>query len=73
MANLQDYKNTINIVKVMDKIERMKREIVTVNYGDYCPIQEDNDCANCRRAFDYGFVSGLQEALEMLGIIDSNG
>lgn len=69
MASLEDYERHMNILKVEQKIARMRRELETVNYGDDCPIGGENDCANIRMAFDRGYIDGLYNALSMLGVV----
>ena len=69
MASLEDYRKHLKVLEVEQKIARIKRNLETVNYGDECPIYGENDCAPCRKAFDWGYANGLYDALNMLGLV----
>jgi hypothetical protein len=69
MTSLENYGRHMKVLKVEQKLARMRRELETVNYGDDCPIGGENDCANVRMAFDRGYIGGLHDALSMLGVV----
>lgn len=69
MASFEDYRKHLKALKVEQKIARVKRNLETLNYGDECPFGcGENDCAPSRKAFDWGYVNGLYDALNMLGL-----
>ncbi len=72
MASFEDYKKHMGVLKVEQKIARMRRELETVNYGDDCPIGGEYDCASVRMAFDRGYIDGLYDALSMLGFVKAD-
>ena len=72
MASLNDYKRHIQVLKMEQKIARIKRELETVNYGDECPLHGGNDCADVRKAYDRGYVNGLYEALTLFKLIEAD-
>lgn len=72
MANLNDYKKHIQVLKMEQKIGRIQKELETVNYGDECPLHGENDCAEVRKAYDRGYVNGLYEALTFFKLIEAD-
>lgn len=70
MATNEEYKSHLSILKIEQKIARMKRELESVNYGDGCPIHGENDCADVRKAYDRGYTEGAYEVLKMLGLME---
>lgn len=72
MASLNDYKRHIQVLKMEQKIGRIQRELETVDYGEECPIHGENDCADARKAYDRGYVSGLYEAMTLFKLIESD-
>lgn len=72
MASLNDYKRHIQVLKMEQKIGRIQKELETVDYGDGCPLHGENDCAEVRKAYDRGYVSGLYEALTLFKLIEAD-
>ena len=72
MSSLDDYKRHMQVLKMEQKIARMKRELETTDYGDGCPFHGENDCAEVRKAYDRGYVNGLYEALTLLRLIEAD-
>ena len=72
MASLNDYKKQIQVLKMEQKIGRIQNELETVDYGDECPLHGENDCAEVRKAYDRGYVSGLYEALTLFKLIEAD-
>ena len=72
MASLNDYKRHIQVLKMEQKIGRIQNELETVDYGDECPLHGENDCAEIRKAYDRGYVSGLYEALTLFKLIEAD-
>lgn len=69
---VNDYKRHIQVLKMEQKIGRIKRELETVDYGDGCPLHGENDCAEVRKAYDRGFVNGAYEALTLFKLIEDD-
>ena len=69
MASLNDYKRHIQVLKLEQKIARMKRDLETTDYGDGCPVHGEDECTELRKVYDKGFVDGLFEALSTLGVV----
>ena len=69
MTDLNDYKKHIQVLKLEQKIARMKRELETTDYGDGCPVHGEDECTELRKVYDKGFVDGLFEALSTLGVV----
>lgn len=69
MADLNDYKRHMQVLKLEQKIARMKRELETTDYGDGCPVHGEDECTELRKVYDKGFVDGLFEALSTLGVV----
>ena len=67
MASLNYYKRHMQVLNMEQKIERIKKELESVDYGDGCPFHGENDCAEVRKAYDRGYVNGLYEALTIKG------
>ena len=72
MASLNDYKRHIQVLKMEQKIGRIQNELETVDYGDECPLHGENDCAEVRKAYDRGYVSGLYEAMTLFKLIEAD-
>lgn len=72
MASLNDYKRHIQVLKIEQKIGRIQKELETVDYGDECPLHGEDDCAEVRKAYDRGYVSGLYEALTLFKLIEAD-
>ena len=72
MASLNDYKRHIQVLKMEQKIGRIKRELETVDYGDGCPLHGEDDCAEVRKAYDRGYANGLYEALTLFKLIEAD-
>lgn len=72
MASLNDYKRHIQVLKIEQKIGRIQKELETVDYGDECPLHGENDCAEVRKAYNRGYVSGLYEALTLFKLIEAD-
>ena len=72
MTSLNDYKRHIQVLKMEQKIGRIQNELETVDYGDECPLHGENDCAEVRKAYDRGYVSGLYEALTLFKLIEAD-
>ena len=72
MTSLNDYKRHIQVLKMEQKIGRIQNELETVDYGDECPLHGENDCAEVRKAYDRGYVSGLYEALALFKLIEAD-
>ena len=69
MVDLNDYKKHIQVLKLEQKIARMKRELETADYDDGCPVHGEDECTELRKVYDKGFVDGLFEALSTLGVV----
>ena len=72
MASINDYKRHIQVLKMEQKIARMKRELETTNYDDGCPLHGEDDCGEVRKAYDRGYVNGLHEALTLFKLIEAD-
>ena len=72
MANLNDYKRHIQVLKMEQEIERIRKELESVDYGDECPLHGENDCAEVRKAYDRGYANGLYEALTLFKLIEAD-
>lgn len=72
MTSLNDYKRHIQVLKMEQKIARMKRELETTNYDDGCPLHGEDDCGEVRKAYDRGYVNGLHEALNLFKLIEAD-
>ena len=72
MASLNDYKRNIQVLKMEQKIGRIQNELETVDYGVGCPLHGEDDCAEIRKAYDRGYVSGLYEALTLFKLIEAD-